>query len=643
MKFTDQGVKYGGSFALLLASLTGPSLAAGTPTAEQALKLTPVQADVDLERPKESEVSKCTIKAESVDGKTGWVVRGPAGQVLRQFIDSNNDNVVDLWCYYNDGIEVYRDIDGNFNGKADEYRWLNTAGTRIALDQDEDGKIDRWRRISAEEASAEAVAALANHDAGRFQCLLLSGEELKRLGLGPKREKALAEKLEHAVAAFKASTRKQKGLSAKSAWIQFGGTRPALVPAGADESTQDLIVYENVISMVETDGKPSQVLVGTLVQVGDAWRLIDSPSLLDSKSEIAAGSPFFQPAERARVGGGGDGMDERMTELLQKLERLDEQAARENSAEAQAANAAERCDVIEKIADSATTPEDRAQWLRSLAETISAAVQTKAMPDGIDRLKALHTKLSQEQGSEDLAAYVQFRYLTAVYYRDSQAEGADWTKVQKKWLHSLKDYVAAYPRSSDAAEAMLQLATAEEFAGEEEEAKKWYGQIVENFPKSGPAAKAAGAVVRLDCVGKKLTLKGMGVGGKPIDLAQFRKKTVLIQYWATWCEPCKADMQEIKDAVAKYGKEGFTVISISLDSKKEDVTSYLKSHSLPWSHIFEPGGLDSRLANELGVQTLPTMLLVDPDGKVVNRAITAAEIDREVKSLIEQTADTRSK
>jgi len=646
MRFRDDGGNLGfgllsATLTGLLAASTGQGLAAATPTAEQALKLTPVQADVDFERVKESELSNCTIKAESVDGKTGWVVRGPAGQVLRQFIDSNKDNVVDLWCYYNEGFEVYRDIDSNFNGKADQYRWLNTAGTRWALDHDENGTIDQWKRISAEEVSAEAVGALATHDANRFQCLLLSPEELRGLGLGPERQKSLREKIEQAPAAFKSNSRKQKALSAKSMWVQFGGLRPALVPAGTDDSTSDLIVYENVISMVETDGKTNQVVVGTLVQVGDTWRLIDSPSLLDTKSELAGGS-FFQPFSRTRPGAGGDsGLSQQMQELLQKLEQLDQQATH-GTPEAQAANAAERCDVLEKIAQSAPTAEDRAQWIRSLAETISAAVQTGVMPDGTDRLKALHAKLTQDQGSEELAAYVHFRYITALYNRDLQdGEKGDFAKVQKRWLNNLKKYVADYPRSADTAEAMLQLGTNEEFSGEEEEAKKWYGQIVDQFPKSPTAAKAAGAITRLDSVGKTLKLHGAGLTGKTVDLAQLRKKVVLIQYWATWCEPCKADLETIKDVLAKYGKDGFTVVSISLDNKKEDVTAYLKKHSLPWTHIFEPGGLDSRLANELGVLTLPTMLLVDQDGKVVNRGINAAEIDREVKALLQQTADNR--
>ena len=72
-----------------------------------------------------------------------WVIRDEAGRMLRRYADTNADNRVDVWCYFFQGIEVYRDIDADFNGKADQYRWLGTGGTRSAVDRNEDGVIDK--------------------------------------------------------------------------------------------------------------------------------------------------------------------------------------------------------------------------------------------------------------------------------------------------------------------------------------------------------------------------------------------------------------------------------------------------------------------------------------------------------------------
>ena len=70
----------------------------------------------------------------------------------------------DTWSYYKDGVEVFRELDTNFNRKKDQYRWLNSAGMKWGVSTQEDGKIDSWKWISAEEAAQEVFAALAKGD-----------------------------------------------------------------------------------------------------------------------------------------------------------------------------------------------------------------------------------------------------------------------------------------------------------------------------------------------------------------------------------------------------------------------------------------------------------------------------------------------
>ena len=123
---------------------------------------------MDYDRPSPAEAAKCKIVAKKIDGHVGWVVESPSGVILRKFVDTNDDGVVDQWSYYKDGLEVYRDIDSNFNGKADQHRWFHTGGSRWGLDSGEDGVIDSWKSISAEEVTAEVVAAIAAHDLQRF-------------------------------------------------------------------------------------------------------------------------------------------------------------------------------------------------------------------------------------------------------------------------------------------------------------------------------------------------------------------------------------------------------------------------------------------------------------------------------------------
>ncbi len=471
--------------------LSGPAQAAN-PSADQALKLVPVQAGVDFDRPTAAEAAKCKILAKKIDGQVGWIIESPNGTILRRFIDTNGDNIVDQWSYFKDGIEVYRDIDSNYNGKADQYRWFNTGGSRWAIDKNEDGEIDAWKTISAEEVTAEIVASIATHDANRFARLMLTDDELNSLGLGTERTENIAEKIAKATAAFKAMSARQKTLGQNAVWVQFSAGLPGVVPAGTDHSTKDVRVYENVTAIAESDGQHRQVQIGTLVQVGDTWRAINLPQIAaEGQAEAAPEGLFFRvslPVRNETDAAGAGGMTQK---LLADLENLDKEAVQAVTAADQAKYTERRADLLQQIADASKSPDQRAMWFRQLADMLSAAVQSGTYDGGAKRLDSLYEKLSKNETDKDIAAYVKFRQLTAAYFLAMKAPKADFAKIQANWLKTLEQYAADYPNSPDAAEAMLQLAISEEFGGEEDAAKKWYRKIADQFPDSAPAQKAS--------------------------------------------------------------------------------------------------------------------------------------------------------
>lgn len=607
---------------------------AGNPSAKDALKLVPVQAGVDFDQPNNTEAVKCKMTPKKINGHVGWIVETPNGTILRLFIDTDGDNVVDQWSYYKDGLEVYRDIDTNSNGKADQYRWFHTGGSRWGLDKNEDGVIDAWRAISAEEVSAEVVAAIATRDADRFARLVLTDAELTTLGLGKERTDNIAKKTAKATTGFKTMSAHQKTLANDAAWVQFSAGLPGVVPAGTDQSTKDVRVYENVTAIAATGGQHRQVQIGTLVQVGDRWRVIDLPQVtVEGQANAASEGFFFHASLAMRNDPQNTGMGELPQKLLNDLENLDQQAAQVTTPSEQAKYTKKRADLLQRIAEASKTPDQREMWYRQLADMLSASVQSGTYEDGVKRLETLYDNLDKNKADRDLAAYVKFRELTASYFLAMKAPKADFAKIQSNWLKTLEKFIADYPTSPDAAEAMLQLAISEEFGGEETAAKKWYGKIVADFANSPAARKAAGALTRLDSVGKRIKLSGQSPLGSPVDLANYRGKVVLIQYWATWSAPAKTDMATLKELWNKYGRS-FTVIGVNLDGDVEELKGYLAENPLPWQQIYEQGGMDSRPANALGILTVPTMILVDQQGKVVNRNVSTVELESELKKLI---------
>jgi len=620
-------------YSLTLLSTGVSEAAEAKVTAAQALGLRPIQGDVEYDTPAEAEMANCSVQMKSDGGVAGWLVLDQGGQLLRRFLDTNGDQKVDLWCYYKGGIEVYRDIDADFNGKADQYRWLGTAGIRWGLDSNEDGKIERWKTISPEEVTAEVVAALAIRDVARFQCLLPTPQELTALGLGEVQMREIAKKIAEAARGFSELAAGQTVVNSKTKWLNFGANRPGAIAAGWEGATRDIIVYDNASAIVDTDGKTAQIALGTLIQVDGGWRVIDLPSnLSDARTVSISGGYFFQQAvvRQAESVGTEEGLSETVQKLLRDLEKLDKALEASPSPNELAKLHVSRADVLEQLAQSASSAEDRENWLRQLANGITASVQSGGYAAGVEQLKSLYEKLKGQPADAELAAHVEFLYLSAQYSQQLQQPDADYPKIQEEWLASLAKFVTANPKCEDASEAMLQLAVGEEFNGKNEAAIAWYAKIADQFPKAQQAAKAAGAKRRLESVGKTLVLSGNTLDGKAVSLDLLRGRTVLIHYWATWCEPCKQDLTLLKQAQAKYAKQGFTLLGINLDSDQATAIKYLQTNPLSWPQMYEPGGLDSRLAAELGILTLPTMLLIDKDGKVVNRNIYAAELDGEL-------------
>ena len=619
------------SGCLGLVSLSVTVEAAG-PTVEYALGLRPSQKDVDYDRPEGDAAKNATIKTEKAGGASAFVVRGTTGEILRVFADTNADRVVDRWSYYKDGIEVFRDIDSNHNTKVDQSRWLNSAGSRWGVDENENGVIDAWKTISPEEVCGELVEAIKSRDTAAFQRLLPTKADLEAAGFEGQRLAELLDRVAAAPAEFARIAAAQKQLGPESKWSTMMTPQPAgTIPAGSDGVARDVLAYDNVMAIIESGPRNGQVFVGSLVRCGDAWRPVAAPQLSGEQGEVTEAVGFFTP----RLGAGqqsdaGPQSSERLKPLLGRLRDLETKL---NGADADGRKklAEEQTTLLGQVVEAADASE-RPFWVRQYAETLAAGVQDGSLADGTTKLEQLATAVAAD---DSLAGFVMFRLAQARYAASMQQPGVDVDKVQAVWLEELQAFVAKYPASPDAAEAMLQMGIADEFSGKEREALERYAAIIKAFPESVPARKARGAARRLQSVGKPLSLSGVALDGRQVSLESLRGTPVLVHYWATWCEPCKVDMAQIRELVAKYGPKKFAVVGIALDSDKLQLEKFLKAKPIAWPQLHEAGGLDGRLAEELGVLTLPTMILLDAEGNVVDRSVVITELEKKVDTLLE--------
>jgi peroxiredoxin len=102
------------------------------------------------------------------------------------------------------------------------------------------------------------------------------------------------------------------------------------------------------------------------------------------------------------------------------------------------------------------------------------------------------------------------------------------------------------------------------------------------------------------------------IRGEQVKLADFAGKVLLVDFWATWCAPCKEEIPMFKELHQNYGEQGFAIIAIS-DENAEIVKQFVEAREIPYTNLVDPG----EISQLYGVVSLPTAFLVDAEGKIV--------------------------
>jgi peroxiredoxin len=122
----------------------------------------------------------------------------------------------------------------------------------------------------------------------------------------------------------------------------------------------------------------------------------------------------------------------------------------------------------------------------------------------------------------------------------------------------------------------------------------------------------------------------------PRSLSSFKGKYVLVDFWASWCAPCRAENPDVMKAYKQFHDKNFEVIGVSLDEKRASWLKAIKTDSLPWIHLSDLKGFNNSVALQYGVQSVPTNFLIDPNGVIIARDLRGSALGEKLRSILEK-------
>ncbi len=616
------------SFVLLASGASQAFTQTPSPAAMLDAKLAPKFDDVNITIPSAEELKGCTVKLIQGDTpkSSGWLLSDAKGQPLRRFFDSNGDSKVDVWTYYKDGIEVYREFDSSLaKGTPNNFRWLNGGGMKwgVGAFEAKSGKwtISAWRMISAEEVGFEAFQAVAKNDYARLEALLISNEEMQVIKLPASKMKAID-------AARKQTPQKFAGFvqTAKLAGGKFDAVEGA-TPSCDTTGDVDVIKFPSrAVRYLEAD-KHKWMQTNEMIQVGMAWRLIDAPG-----DEKATPPPAGTELEK-------------LLNLLAELDKMAPPSSPILSKDAKVeAYYRKRIDLVSKIIP-LDKESEREGWYKQLFDNMTAMAQNNGDDSSIVMLTKMKDNVEADVKTfgTNLAGYGAYRemwtrYAVGVAKAQNPPDDKLVAKLTEKWLDDLAAFATKYDKADDTPDALWQLSIGCEFAGKTAESKRWYKQLGDSFPQHYHAPRAKGSLDRLNLVGNKMTLSAplLTEPGKTFNLTQLEGKVVIVHYWSISSSSHTIDLAILKQKVS--AAKNVELVCINLDDDAAKARDTIAKAQVPGVHLWQApsnnaAGLGSPLATQYGIHILPTLFLIDSDGRVANNALQVADIDTELKRV----------
>jgi peroxiredoxin len=205
---------------------------------------------------------------------------------------------------------------------------------------------------------------------------------------------------------------------------------------------------------------------------------------------------------------------------------------------------------------------------------------------------------------------------------------------QYRYERSIRlDFIKTHPASYVSARELLQL-TDNAFLAE---SRKLYSTLDEKVRQSAQGKELAARIALLSTIetGRQaLDFTQQSLEGKPIKLSSFHGKYVLLEFWASWCGPCRGENPNLRRQYALYKGKGLEIIGVSLDHDKQAWKQAIEKDQLPWIHVSDLKGWKNEVASSYGIMAVPANFLIDPSGRIVAQNLRGEALNKKLEEIL---------
>ncbi len=266
-------------------------------------------------------------------------------------------------------------------------------------------------------------------------------------------------------------------------------------------------------------------------------------------------------------------------------------------------------------------------------------MQFKAHIDSLSNAKLTGSKIQTEANNYEQLLKVFASQENALHQKYGKVSKEEQLVLEQK-LQRLRmqkrevanTYVAEHPESAFS----LMLITDRAMMGDYKSIKPVYDLLGNKVKASAEGKRLADRLILLkrSAIGSQvLNFSQADTEGKLISFSSFKGKYVLIDFWASWCGPCRAENPNVLKAYNAYKDKNFTVLGISLDDKAENWKKAIKEDGMPWTQLSDLKGFKNEVSTYYGIMGIPSTLLVDPKGNIIAKDLRGELLNKKLEEL----------